>query len=69
MRNATTEDCPCCHERISPGVDTDRAFVAAFIGGVLARDHNIPLAAALCRKHAALCADALHFVVTMDRSS
>ncbi len=60
--SATSEDCPCCHGRLVPGEDTDRAFVIAFIGGVTARDQNVPIGEALCAKHAAFARECIGFV-------
>lgn len=59
---ATEEECGCCHQDIEPGLDTDRALVASFIAGILARDANTPMARALCKRHAELARDALQFV-------
>lgn len=67
-QHATSEDCPCCHERMAPGLDTDRALVIAFVAGVMARDTNTPMAEALCSKHSALAADGLGFTLERLRS-
>lgn len=60
---AVSEECPCCHTYLAPGLDTDRALVAAFLGGTFARDAKIPIAAALCGRHAKMAADCMGFVV------
>lgn len=65
--SATSDDCPCCHDRLKPGVDTDRAFVITFFAGVTARDQNVPMGEALCAKHGALLKDCLGFVIDNTR--
>lgn len=59
--NATPEDCPCCHECLSPGADTDRALVVAFLGGIAMRELNVPLEQALCSKHERFAREAVAF--------
>lgn len=66
--HASTEDCPCCHEQLEPGEDTERAMVTAFLGGILARDGNIPIGHALCAKHSGLARDCLGFVLGAMRN-
>jgi hypothetical protein len=65
--HATTEDCPCCHECLAPGLDTDRALVVAFVAGIAAHDDNVPMAEALCAKHSALTRECLGFVLDQVR--
>lgn len=65
--HASPADCPCCHECLSPGDDTDRALVVAFLGGVTARDQDVPMAEALCAKHAGLARDCLTSTLAMAR--
>lgn len=67
-QHATSADCPCCYERIQPGEDTDTALVAAFIGGVMAVQTNVPMAEALCAKHSDMCRDALEAIMMMMRA-
>lgn len=62
VKHATSEDCPCCHGCLSPGLDTDRALVVAFLGGVFARDTETSIAAALCQHHTRLAAQATEFI-------
>lgn len=62
MNHATSEDCPCCHRCLSPGEDTDRALVAAFLSGITAHATDVPHRAALCEHHAALGAEAEAFL-------
>lgn len=66
MRHDSFEDCPCCHECLTPGADTDRALVVAFLGGVLARDANVAIGAVLCAKHSELARECLGFVHQMS---
>lgn len=64
---ASSTDCPCCHDRIMPGIDTDRALVIAFVAGVTARDQNVPMGEALCSKHGAIATEALGFALHYAR--
>lgn len=65
--SAAPEDCPCCHECLAPGLDTDRALVSAFLGGAVSRDLGVCMDEALCARHAALARDCLTLVA--DRVS
>ncbi len=60
--SATSEDCPCCHECLSPGDDTDRALIAAFLGGHAASALAVPTSMALCAKHHEMALEAARFV-------
>ncbi len=60
-------DCPCCFDRIAPGNDTDTALVSAFLGGIFARDQNVPMGEALCAKHAEMCHHALTCILAVAR--
>lgn len=62
MSHATPDDCPCCQRCLAPGLDTDRALVAAFLAGVFARDAKVSIAAALCKHHANIATDCVGFV-------
>ncbi len=64
MNHASSEDCPCCQRCLAPGLDTDRALVAAFVAGVAACMLNVPMGAALCGHHASIAADAAAFIST-----
>jgi len=67
---AAMEDCACCHAIfIVPGAsceaeeERDTALVASFLGGVIARDRDVPIGVALCEKHGALAEEALRFLL------
>jgi hypothetical protein len=58
-RRITLEECPCCHTCLSPGLATEMALVAAFLGGVAARHHRVSIEAALCARHTQLATEAI----------
>jgi hypothetical protein len=58
----TPEECPCCHECLAPGEDTERALVVAFLGGYFARHYTTPPERALCETHARLVGEAMSWV-------
>lgn len=62
MKHASPEDCPCCHDDIEPGDDTDRALVVAFVAGIAAAKTNTPVGTALCPKHTRFAAECAAFV-------
>lgn len=62
MPPATSTECPCCHDGLAPGVDTDRALVIAFLGGVSAANIGVQLDDALCGRHFALLRECVEFL-------
>lgn len=64
----TRADCPCCHACLSPGEDTDRALVVAFLSGLAAKDAGLtrsPMSRTLCLKHARMSAEAAAFLLAL----
>ncbi len=62
MKHAAREDCPCCHDTLVPGLDTDRALICAFVGGVSFAHSGIEPNEALCAHHFRLFSEASAFV-------
>jgi hypothetical protein len=67
MTHAAFDKCPCCHGDIEGGDDVDRVLIAAFLGGVIARELNLPPGEVLCPKHVALCTSAMVFTMGLAK--
>ena len=61
------DDCPCCFACLAPGIDTDRALVAAFVCGLAAKDGGLskePMSRLLCQKHGRMASEAAAFLMS-----